>query len=108
MKLTEKDFPIAASSGHRDLIAHIRKAMDAGLGEGVVPVRFAITAMDGANYQCEFAALEGIDRRAARDLCSIFQFVPRKFERTGEFNAVFLVPTIALYRARVRFVADVR
>jgi hypothetical protein len=93
LKLTEKNMVIAASPGHRDLISHIDKAMELALGDRVVPVRFAVTAMDAANFQCEFAALERMDIPATGDLCSIFQFVPRKFERTGEFNAVFLVPT---------------
>jgi hypothetical protein len=90
LKLTEKDIQIAAAPGHRGMISHIRSAMEIGLGDGAVPLRFAITAMDAANYQCEFAALEG---RESGDFNSIFDFVPRRFERTDSFNAVFVVPT---------------
>ena len=90
MKLTEKDISITAAPGHRNLLAHIRDAMETGLDDGAAPLRFAITAMDDANYQCEFTALEG---SGTSGLCSIFEFVPRKFERCENFNAVFVVPT---------------
>ena len=90
MKLTEKHIAINAAPGHRNLIAHIRGAMEAALGDAAVPLRFAITAMDDATYQCEFAALEGWDKDG---LGSIFAFAPRQFERTENFNAVFVVPT---------------
>ena len=93
MKLTEKEFPIPASPGHRSLLAHIRKAAEFRLGDGAVPVRFAITRMDETRYQCEFDTLEGLDPGDAESLESVFRFVPRKIERTDAFNAVFLVPT---------------
>ena len=93
MKLTETEFSIPASPGHRNLIAHIRKAMDFRLDEGAVPVRFAITHMDDGQYRCEFGTLEGLEPKIADALDSIFRFAPRKIERTDAFNAVFLVPT---------------
>ena len=63
------------------------------LGEGAVPVRFAVTRMDDQHYRCEFGLIErmgAVDTEGSR---SIFRFVPRKAERTEAFNAVFLVPT---------------
>ena len=93
MKLTEKDIQIAAAPGHKDLISHIRAAMEAALGDGAVPIRFAITAMDDAKYHCEFAALDGLASSAANGLASLFEFAPRAFERCDGFNAVFVVPT---------------
>lgn len=90
MKLTEKHISITAAPGHRNLLAHIREAMETGLDDGSVPLRFAITAMDDASYQCEFAVLEGSETHG---LSSIFEFAPRRFERTDNFNAVFVVPT---------------
>ncbi len=93
MNLTETEFPIPASQGHRNLIAHIRKALEFRLADGSVPVRFAITRMDDAQYQCEFGALEGLEPVAAEGLDSIFRFVRRKIERIDDFTAVFLVPT---------------
>lgn len=93
VELTETEFQIPASPGHRNLIAHIRKAVDFRLGDGAVPVRFAITRMNDSHYQCEFGTLDGLDQSDADGLESIFQFSPRKIERTDKFNAVFLVPT---------------
>ncbi len=59
VKLVEKEFSIPAAPGQRDLIAHIRKAMEFRLGDEAVPVRFAITRMDETHYQCEFGTLQG-------------------------------------------------
>ena len=93
VKLVEKEIPVPAAPGHGNLIAHIRKAIEFRLGDGAVPVRFAITSMDETRYQCEFGTLQGLDHHDAKRLQSIFHFVPRKVERTDSFNALFLVPT---------------
>jgi hypothetical protein len=75
------------------MIAQIQKAVEFRLEDGAVPVRFAITGMDETHYQCEFGTLSDVDTSTAAGLESIFRFIPRKIERTDEFNAVFLVPT---------------
>jgi hypothetical protein len=93
MQLTERQFSIPASPGHRNLFAHIQEAIKFRLKEGEVPVRFAITQMDEIHYQCEFGVLAGLDVPDTQMPESIFRFVPRKIERTEAFNAVFLVPT---------------
>ena len=93
MKLVEKNILIPAAPGHRNLIAHIQKAVELRLGDGAVPVRFATTRMDETHYQCELGLLKGGDLYGAENLESIFRFVPRKVERTDSFNAVFLIPT---------------
>ena len=93
VKLVEKEFSIPAAPGHRDLIAHIRKAMEFRLGDGAVPVRFAITRMDETHYQCEFGTLQGPAHHDTKPFQSIFHFVPRHMERTDAFIALFLVPT---------------
>lgn len=93
MNLQEKAFPIPASPGHKNLIAHIRKAVEFRLENGAVPVRFAITRMDDTHYQCEFGTLEGLGPGTDEEFGSIFHFAPRRIERTDAFNAVFLVPT---------------
>ena len=56
MKLIERQIPIPAAPGHRNMIAQIQKAVEFRLEEGAVPVRFAITRMDETHYQCEFAS----------------------------------------------------
>ncbi|MEE2971401.1 MAG: DUF3326 domain-containing protein [Pseudomonadota bacterium] len=93
MNLLEKVFPIPASPGHKNLIAHIRKAVEFRLEDGAVPVRFAITRMDDTHYQCEFGTLEGLGPGTDEEIGLIFHFAPRRIERTDVFNAVFLVPT---------------
>jgi hypothetical protein len=93
VKLLEVEVSIPAAPGHRDLIQHIRTALAFRLGEGTVPVRFAMTAMDDRHYRCEFGTIEGLAAADTDSLPSIFQFVPRTIERTDAFNTVFLVPT---------------
>jgi len=93
MQLIERLIPTPASPGHRNIITHIQKAVEFRLEEGTIPVRFAITGMDKTHYQCEFGTLGGVDSFTTEGLGSIFRFVPRKIERTDNFNAVFLVPT---------------
>jgi hypothetical protein len=93
MHLTEQEIPIPVSPGHRNMLDHIRKAIDFRLGDGAIPVRFAVTGMDEAHYQCEFGMLDGLTVPASEAPESIFHFIRRKIERTDAFNAVFLVPT---------------
>ena len=75
------------------MLAHIRNALGSWLNEGETAVRFAITHIDEAHYHCEFGVLEGLDQCIARELPSIFEVVPRKFECTEAFNIVLIVPT---------------
>ena len=93
MKLVEKEILVPAALGHRNLIAHIDEAVRANLGDAGVPIRFAITRLDDIHYKCELGMLEGPNLTDAATTESLFQFVPRKMERTHAFNAVFLVPT---------------
>lgn len=93
MKLREDRISVPAAPGHRNLIAHFRKAVESSLAAGVVPVRFAVTRMDETRYECEFGTLDGLDPDTGDGLSPLFRFVPRKLERTDTFNAVFLVPT---------------
>ena len=93
LQLTERRISIPAVSDHLNMIAKIQNSVSLHLEDGTIPVRFAITSMDENNYQCEFGMLSGVDAPTANRLESIFRFQPRKFERTDEFNAVFLVPT---------------
>ncbi len=93
MHLTEQKITIPASPGHQNMLGHIQNAFDFRLDEGTIPVRFAITGMDEAHYQCEFGMLGGPDVPTAKKPESIFRFIRRTVERTSSFNAVFLVPT---------------
>ena len=93
MQLTERHIPIPISPKNRNMLAHIRNALDSWLNEGETAVRFSITHIDDAHYHCEFGVLEGLDQSTTRELPSIFEVVPRKFECTEAFNIVFIVPT---------------
>jgi hypothetical protein len=93
MQLVERHIPISIAPNHLNMIEQIKKAVAFRLEDGAVPVRFAITSMDETYYECEFGVLSGMNTPAAAGLESIFHFIPRKVERTDEFNVVFLVPT---------------
>ena len=93
MKLIEKEILVPAALGHQNLIAHMDDAIRSNLGDAGVPIRFAITRLDDVHYKCELGMLEGPAPSDSGALNSLFQFVPRKYERTDAFNAVFLVPT---------------
>ena len=102
MKLVEKEILVPAAPGHRGMIAHVDEAVRSALGDSGIPVRFAITRLDDIHYRCECGMLEGDGLRDAgfpgvsgvpNAPDSLFRFVPRRLERTGAFNAVFLVPT---------------
>ncbi len=67
------------------------------LPEEAAPVRLAVTESHGFGYKCEVTTAQGpfpdfVDcRQLSRS--SIFEFRKRRWENTGEFNAVLLVPT---------------
>ena len=67
------------------------------LPEEAAPVRLVVTESDGSGYKCEVTTAQGpfpdfVDcRQLSRS--SIFELRKRRWENTGEFNAVLLVPT---------------
>ncbi|MDE0993517.1 MAG: DUF3326 domain-containing protein [Rhodospirillales bacterium] len=93
MHLTERQITIPVSPGHLNMLGNIQSAIERGLKEGSVPVRFAVTRTDETHYQCELGFLEGPEVQGVGELNSIFSFNRRKIERTDTFNAAFLVPT---------------
>ena len=93
MKISEQQISIPAVSSRHKILEHIRRVVHSHLKSGEIPVRFVITEMNDALYQCEFAALNGIEKKIDDRIISIFDFIPRKVERTSSFNTVLLVPT---------------
>lgn len=93
MHLTERQIIIPVSPGHLNMLGNIQSAIERGLKEGSVPVRFAVTRTDETHYQCELGFLEGPEVQGVGELNSIFSFNRRKIERTDTFNVAFLVPT---------------
>ena len=93
MQLTERHIPIPISPKNRNILKHVQNALEYRFHHGAIPVRFTITHMDDTHYHCEFGLLEGVERSNPKEPQSIFQFTPRKIERAGAFNTVFIVPT---------------
>jgi hypothetical protein len=93
MQLSEQKILIPVVTGHKNLLAHIRKAIGNTSGKRPIPVRFAITHMDENYYHCEFSVLDELNLPLSKEPNSIFDFVPRKVERMEAFNAIFIVPT---------------
>lgn len=93
MQLSEQKILIPVITGHKNLLAHIRKVIGNTPGKSSVPVRFAITHMDENHYHCEFGMLDRLNLPLSKRPNSIFDFVPRKVERMDAFNAIFIVPT---------------
>tara|TARA_B110000438_G_scaffold59434_1_gene59591 strand:+ start:1342 stop:2661 length:1320 start_codon:yes stop_codon:yes gene_type:complete len=93
MDLTEKQITIPIISFDQNIFKSLKEAVQSHLKSDEIPVRFVITKMDNNEVQCEFSVLNGVEKELSEETNSIFEFNPRKMERTGNFNAVFLVPT---------------
>ena len=93
MQLLEKSFTIPAAPGNRGLIEHIEKALSFRFTEGEIPIRLAITSVDGGKYSCEIGCLVGSNVSIAQDRQSIFALRRRDGATAGQFTAVYVVPT---------------
>ena len=93
MDLSEKQITIPIISFDQNIFKSLKEAVQSHLKSDEIPVRFVITKMDNNEVQCEFSVLNGVEKELSEETNSIFEFNPRKMERTGNFNAVFLVPT---------------
>ena len=93
MDLIEKQVTIPITPFDQNTFKFFQEAVQSNLKKDEIPIRFVITEMDELEYQCEFAALSGIEESLSEKINSIFKFKPRKIERTGSFDAIFLVPT---------------
>ena len=93
MFVFEKEFSILAAPGHKSLLSHLEHALEFRLSGHSIALRFAITQSDQSHYQCEIGILEGLSGSESSVPDSIFRFVRRSIENTGNFNVVLLVPT---------------
>ena len=89
MQLSEREFNVRLSGDGAPVLESLVHAMDREMSDGQVPLRFVVTASDGAHYRCEV----GVQVGGARVPASIFDFVHRRHESVDTFNAVMLVPT---------------
>jgi hypothetical protein len=93
MQVYEEEIELPAIEGHRGLLRYLGETVRARLGNGLLPVRFVITAMDEKRYRCELGVIEGLLADEIGHSCSIFDFRQRSAENCSAFNAVMLVPT---------------
>lgn len=93
MLLNEKEVTLPGVKNHNRLLKHVSREVSRQLAPDEVPIRFAVTRTDDEGYQCELGVLSDINDPSIRFESSIFDFRKRKFENTGQFNVVLLVPT---------------
>ena len=87
----ELDLPIALARSNA--VAQIRDAIRFRLPSNFKPIRFAITKSNADRVSCAISGLEALPELGSLSDISIFDFSPRKYENTSQFNVVFLVPT---------------
>lgn len=93
MSLLEEGFESRTVPGHEGLLTHLGQACAQHMPEGLVPVRFVVTATTASEYQCEFGAISGLAEWGLAPINSVFEFRRRLTENTQQFNVVLLVPT---------------
>ncbi|HIJ43535.1 MAG: DUF3326 domain-containing protein [Rhodospirillales bacterium] len=93
MQLHEKRVSVRLSPGDRGPIEQIEKALSPRFADGEIPLRLAVTSIDGDRYRCEIGCLAGGRPGERQGGGSIFEFRRRGAEKADRFNAVFLVPT---------------
>ncbi len=94
MRFTEKEMSFPKIRGDGSPLSYIERQVSSRLGgEGLLPVRIAVTDSSGPDYRCEVGVLGGAGINGLEDPAALFRFEKRKFESTREFNVVFLVPT---------------
>ena len=92
MKLFEKSVAIPLAPGNSGVIEHIERTLSFRLGDGEIPIRFAVTAVENGAYQCEIGCLDGV-KALGSEIPSIFELRQRTAKHSRGFNAVFVVPT---------------
>ena len=93
LQLLEKSVTIPAAPGNHGLIQHIEKALSFRFTEGEIPIRLAITSVEGGNYNCEIGFLVDSDISIVPAPDSVFTLKRRSGAIAGQFNAVYIVPT---------------
>ena len=86
--LNERSLDLSIHTSSTDLLADIRRETSRQLGPGEAPIRFAVTESQPGQWSCDVGVQIGSETPQ-----SIFQFVRRRQENTGNFNVVMLVPT---------------
>ena len=94
MRFLEREISFPKIQDNRDLLSYIEEQTSSCLsGEGLLPIRIAVTDSSGSDYKCEIGALCTEDTSSFEEAKLVFEFRERKFENTRNFNVVFLIPT---------------
>ncbi|UCC30475.1 MAG: DUF3326 domain-containing protein [Phycisphaerales bacterium] len=93
MLLLEQEIDLPARKDSRRLLEHFRRGAAELLPEGLVPVRFVVTASETSGHHCEVGAISGLAEVGRSAPPSVFEFTRRTVENTSQFNVVLLVPT---------------
>lgn len=93
MILLEQEIDLPAITDSRGLLDYFRRGAAELIPDGLVPVRFVVTASDTTGYHCEVGAFSGLSDAGYSVPSSIFDFSHRLVENTDAFNVVLLVPT---------------
>ncbi|MDQ1352158.1 MAG: High light inducible protein, partial [Acidobacteriota bacterium] len=93
MLLIEKEISVPPWKGNDSIFAHFEQSIQAHLTDNEIPVRFVVTQSDLTGYLCELGVLSEFHHLPVPKPRSIFDFAPRKLEKSNKFNVVMIVPT---------------
>ena len=93
MLLVEREIDIPITKEKTSLLSYFAEAIYDYISIDEIPVRFVVTESNERVFHCELGILT--DTKDFSDIQpeSIFNFIPRKFENTKDFNVVMVVPT---------------
>ncbi len=94
MIINQRNVDLPQYTGKGSIINILERQIKTRMGDGEIPIRFSIIKTGGRKYNCELGILRNGDNASTPDIdSSIFNFAPRKMEKTDKFTAVLLVPT---------------
>ncbi len=93
MRLLEREIDIPITKGNTSLLSYFAEAIYDYISIDEIPVRFVVTESNKKVLHCELGILTDTKDFTHIHPESIFNFIPRKFENTKDFNVVMVVPT---------------
>ena len=93
MLLRELELELPVALDRQNALEQIREAARFRFPVNIAPLRFAITKSNNDHVSCAISSLEMSPELGDPSDISIFDFAPRKYENTSQFNVVFLIPT---------------
>ena len=92
MQLHEIRVSVPLAPGNRGLIEHIEKVLSFRFVDGEIPLRLAVTSIDGDHYHCEVGCLVGVQAGELESGRPLVEFRRRGAETSARVNAVFPAP----------------